>query len=626
LRWKRLIVPRMDAPFPAWRIFPVAFAALYASHFTLLRLPYYWDEAGYYIPAAWDFFRTGSLIPISTITNAHPPLPSIYLALWWKLSGFVPEVTRTSVLMVASFGLGAVWRLAMRLTGVASVAFWTVALTALYPVWFAQSTLAHADIFAAACSLWGLVYALPELGALTNQSSKPWAAAAWFAAAALCKETAIVIPLTLATVSLVESLRAPGRARIRLRHEAAWFASCAVPLAAWYAYHYSKTGFLFGNPEYLRYNAQANLSLLRIAAAFGYRILHLTAHMNLFVPVGVAIAALLLDPRPDRDQGSEIRDRRSEIGDRRSEIRDRRSEIGDRRSEIGDRRSEIGDRRSEIRDQRSEIRDQTSTGNLESPDRLRAPSFRLFSGERVGSEDSQLRPVIAPDAMRRILLLLVANALLFSILGGALLLRYLLPMIPLVLLVAVHTMYRRVPYWQGLAVFSAAAFILGLFINPPYRFAPEDNLSYARVIRLHQAGIDQLEKLCPGATVLSAWPVTDELMRPELGYLAHPFAVDRIEDFTAQHIARAAQEPEKFSAALVFSTKYDPPSLPLSLGARGEAIDEEYFGLHHDLQPEAIALQLHGSMVWKQEYHGQWIALIRFNRQFEARLKDVAQR
>jgi hypothetical protein len=50
----------------------------------------------------------------------------------------------------------------MRLVGVASVAFWTVVLTGLYPIWFAQSTLAHADIFAAACTLWGLVYALPN--------------------------------------------------------------------------------------------------------------------------------------------------------------------------------------------------------------------------------------------------------------------------------------------------------------------------------------------------------------------------------------------------------------------------------------------------------------------------------
>ena len=245
------MLPRMDRPLPLWMIFSVVFAALYVSHFTLLRLPYYWDEAGYYIPAAWDFFRTGSLIPTSTLTNAHPPLPSIYLALWWKISGFYPEVTREAVLMVAALGLLAVWRLAMRLVGVASVAFWTVVLTALYPIWFAQSTLAHADIFAAACTLWGLVYALPDSG------RNPRAAALWFAAAALSKETAIAVPLTLAAACLVEGLRGRASVRARLRHEAAWLARLwcrwrAGMLALW------KTGFCFGNPEFLRYNAQAN--------------------------------------------------------------------------------------------------------------------------------------------------------------------------------------------------------------------------------------------------------------------------------------------------------------------------------------------------------------------------------
>src|SRR5580698_825510 len=177
-RWSRLLKPRLDAPFPTWMIFPVIFAALYATHFSLLRLPYYWDEAGYYIPAAWDFFRTGSLIPITTLSNAHPPLPSIYLALWWKTSGFSPEVTREAVLLVASFGLLAVWRLAIKLSRPPIVAFCAVVLTALYPIWFAQSTLAHADIFAAACTLWGLVCALP--GQDQDQSRKPWAAALWF--------------------------------------------------------------------------------------------------------------------------------------------------------------------------------------------------------------------------------------------------------------------------------------------------------------------------------------------------------------------------------------------------------------------------------------------------------------
>ena len=533
MRLKKFIQPRLDAPLPLWMTFPVIFAALYASHFTLLRLPYYWDEAGYYIPAAWDFFRTGSLIPITTLTNAHPPLPSIYLALWWKLSGFTPEVTREAVLMVASLGLLGVWRLAMRLVGVPAVAFWTVVLTGLYPIWFAQSTLANADIFAAACTLWGLVYALP--GRDREWFPKNWVAALWFTAAALSKETAIAVPLTLAAVSVVEGFRAAQPARMRLWRQAAWLTSCVVPLAGWYAWHYSKTGFLFGNPEFLRYNAQATLSPVRFLAAFGHRVLHLTAHMNLFVPVLMTVAALMLDPRKDAE----------------------------------------------------------------------------------GNE----RTAIGIPALRRIFLLVLVNAVLFSVLGGALLTRYLLPMYPLVLLVAVSTFYRRVRWWQGLAVFSAAAFVLGLFINPPYSFAPEDNLAYARVVRLHEAGIAQLNARYAGATVLTAWPMTDELTRPELGYLKQPYEVYKLKNFTAVEIARAAAEPERFSVALVFSTQFDPQSRVFSLGSESKAMDERYFGLHHDLPPEEIARELGGALVWKQEDQGQWIALIRFNRQFEAALR-----
>jgi hypothetical protein len=528
LRLKRIFNPWLDAPLPLWMIFPVIFAALYASHFALLRVPYYWDEAGYYIPAAWDFFRTGSLIPTTTLSNAHPPLPSIYLALWWKLSGYYPEVTREAVLMVAALGLLGVWRLAMRVVGVASVAFWTVALTGLYPIWFAQSSLAHADIFAAACSIWGMVCALPARG------RNPMAAALWFTAAALCKETSIAIPLALAAVCLVESFVARGLDRKRLWREAAWLSSCILPLAGWYVYHYSKTGFLFGNPEFLRYNAESTLAPIRILDAFGHRVLHLTAHMNLFVPVAIALASLLLAPRPNSDRSA--------------------------------------------------------------------------------------RAAIDWPVQLRIMLVLLSNAIVFSVLGGALLTRYLLPMYPLVLLLAVAAIYRRVALWQALAVLSAGAFVAGLFINPPYGFAPEDNLSYARIVRMHLAGIAQLQRRYPGATVLSAWPATDELTHPELGYVKQPWEVCAIDDFSSAQIGVAADEPEKYSAALVFSTKYDPQSPLFTMGSKSRALDEQYFGLHHDLPPEVIALRLGGTLVWKAADHGMWIALIRFNRQVEARV------
>jgi hypothetical protein len=533
-RLRRLLTPRLaipaDAPLPLWMIFPVIFAALYLTHWSLLRLPYYWDEAGYYIPAAWDFFRTGSLIPITTVTNAHPPLPSIYLALWWRLCGYHPAVTREAVLIVASFGLLAVWRLAMRLNGSALVPFWTLLLTGLYPIWFAQSTLAHADIFAAAATLWGLVYALPD------DVRKPggrgvWAAALWFSVAALAKETSIITPLALAAFEVGAAFRKPAAIRRRSLILAGSYSFCVIPLAAWYWYHFARTGFLFGNPEFLRYNASSTLEPIRILAAFGHRILHLTGHMNLFVPVLCTAAAMALDPL----------------------------------------KNDAGD----------------------SPARVSYPAqFRIYA-------------------------ILLANALAFSVLGGALLTRYLLPMYPLILLVAVSTFHRRVQYWQLLTSLSAAAFLVALFLNPPYGFAPEDNLSYATVIRLHSQAIRQLTARYPGSTVLTAWPVSDELTRPELGYVRTPFDVVRLEDFTSAQIARAAQDPAAYSTAIVFSTKAEPDALPFHLNT--PSVEEQYFGLHHDLSPGAIARQLGGDIVWQQSNALEWAALIRFHRAVEAR-------
>ena len=83
-------------PFHPALIFALIFAAIFLLHVSLLGLPYFWDEAGYYVPAARDLYLTGSLIPHSTPSNAHPPLVMAYLALWWKLAGYAPAVTRTA--------------------------------------------------------------------------------------------------------------------------------------------------------------------------------------------------------------------------------------------------------------------------------------------------------------------------------------------------------------------------------------------------------------------------------------------------------------------------------------------------------------------------------------------------
>ncbi len=163
--------------------------------------------------------------------------------------------------MVAAAALLGVFRLARALFGTPTAATVTF-LTAVYPVWFAQSTLAHADLFAAAFSLWALSFYferytptdLPLANRLAR-SSPP----VLFSLAALSKETAIVTPVALAALGITLLLT---ESRTSLHRQPRWASPLApsppprplVPLSL------PATGFAFGNPEFLRYNATANLS------------------------------------------------------------------------------------------------------------------------------------------------------------------------------------------------------------------------------------------------------------------------------------------------------------------------------------------------------------------------------
>lgn len=498
------------------------FAATLVTHATLLRLPYYWDEAGYYIPAAYDFFRTGTLIPFSTLTNAHPPGISIYLAALWKLFGFQPLVTRVGMAFASSVALTAVFAIAQRAMLSSTVAGAVVLSTALYPVWFAQATLGHADGVAAAATLWGLYFVL----SLPGRPPRLWLACFCFTLAALTKEIAVGTPLALACWQIAQLAR--GRSNVRARFlltlsRLAALTFPVLPLALWFLYHRWRTGFLFGNPEYLRYNATSTLSIPRFLLALGHRALHLTAHLNLFVPVLVAFGSLLLPPLP-------------------------------------------------------------------------------------------ARPRIQTALCQQIWVVLLANAVLFSLLGGALLTRYLLPMYPLVLLLAVAAVYARFRNWLWFPLASAAAFLAGLLLPVPYQVAPEDTLAYADAIRLQQEAIDFVVHNYPHGAVLSAWPVTDSLRKPELGYLKTPLSLVSIDNFSLPALESLAARPASYSTAIVFSTKYIPAfSMLMPFRRWNEQQDTRYFAFHQDLSPPAVATLLHGAVVWQAHRGAEWAAVLRFD-------------
>src|SRR5277367_2571973 len=75
---------------------------LILAHGPILQLPFYWDEAGQFIPASLDLFRAGAWIPVSTAPNVHPPGVMAYLAVVWSLFGYSILVTRIAMLTIAA--------------------------------------------------------------------------------------------------------------------------------------------------------------------------------------------------------------------------------------------------------------------------------------------------------------------------------------------------------------------------------------------------------------------------------------------------------------------------------------------------------------------------------------------
>jgi hypothetical protein len=217
---------------------------------------------------------------------------------------------------------------------------------------------------------------------------------------------------------------------------------------------------------------------------------------------------------------------------------------------------------------------------------------------------------------------LLAYLMFMSIVGGAVLARYMLSVVPLVVLAFVSTLWRRVRYWKLIVASIALAFSANLFSNPPYGFSLEDNLAYRDYVVMHADASRFLTIRYPGRRVLTAWPGSDELSRPWLGYVSRPFPVVRLEDFSAPQILLAARVHDRFDVALVFSTKYEPQHPLLENWETWQRLKEKFFGYHRDLPPEDIARQLGGAIVFHAVRDGQWAAVIAMQRVEDARTFD----
>jgi hypothetical protein len=501
-------LPGRPGRFFSLQIFAITFAGIFLLHAPLLRLPFFWDEAGFYIPAAYDLVHTHSVIPQSTLDTGHPPLPAAYLALWFSLSGWKPAVARIAMLLLAAFALTNVFLLARRVAGTGVAVASTIA-TAVYPIFFVQSSLAHADLPAAAFTLWGIRLAVERrLG--PSQLA--------FSLAVLSKETAVITPLALAIWELAS---ATGESWLKRFRRSLIFLTPVLPLSAWLLYHHHATGRFFGNAAFYQYNVTQALNPLRFVLALGLRFWALLGLMNMLALTAAMGAAMLFPPVVDAN------------------------------------------------------------------------------GQRGR---------IAIRTQLQLALIMLAHIVTFSLLGGAILTRYLLPAYPLVIIIAMSTLRRRILRWEWPAAVIVIFFVLGLFFDPPHRIAPEDNLTYRDFIELHYRAARFLQQHERQSTILTAWPAKDELTKPYLGYVSSPFQVVPVSDFTLEEILHARALRGQYQVAYLFSTKYQGGAWLQS--DLWERLNRRFFGYHRDISPEIAAEMLGGRIVFLARTKAEWVAVV----------------
>jgi 4-amino-4-deoxy-L-arabinose transferase-like glycosyltransferase len=549
--------------------FLVFFALL---HYPLLRLPYYWDEAGYYIPAALDFFRSGQLVPSATLPSGHTPLVIIYLALAWHAFGFSPLVTRAAMIVVAACTLAGIYALGGRVAN-REVRCWSVLLLALSPLFFAQSVLAHLDLAAGLFTLLALLALLDE---------RPWRFALAATCAVLSKETAVVL-LPVAWIFAWWQQRRAGAPLAR-----AWWAANLAPLVAllaWAGFYHHATGFWTGNREYLHYNLYSTLNPVRVLLTLLRRLYEtFVGGFNWLLTLG-AMAGIRWS-------------RRNKIGGA--------LETPVIPAKAGIHSANLGKCAANGLDSRFRGNDRARATSEESCGHPSADA------PTPGISEASARNRPEPSALRRFLFLggwlTAAYLVMLSLVGGAVLPRYLLPVFPPLVLIAVILIWRLPrPVARSVMVLTAGCFVWAWFLNPPYPFPFEDNLAYADFIRLHQQAAQLLEAQPGNGRILTAWPASDELARPFLGYVRRPLNVIAVEGFGRHEFQSAS--PESFDCLYLYSRHWEPSINWLRSFPWLQRLQERYYGYQSQIPEEELAAKYHLRLLASFERRRQWVRI-----------------
>jgi hypothetical protein len=201
--------------------------------------------------------------------------------------------------------------------------------------------------------------------------------------------------------------------------------------------------------------------------------------------------------------------------------------------------------------------------------------------------------------------IVAAHVLLVSLLGGAGLERYLLPILPLVYIAMAAAFVVLDPPWRIIGVAAMGVGLLaGLFLNPPFPMPFENNLAMADFVELDRDAAQFLEKSYPEKTVYTAWPLTQALRDPAFGYVDRKLSAAETSDLHFSTLN--ALDPKRVDVLVLYSRTWEPSWGVLQWPVARDFLQRFY---EYERQMTPAEVRRHFGLVSVQRWtrRGQWI-------------------
>jgi 4-amino-4-deoxy-L-arabinose transferase-like glycosyltransferase len=215
--------------------------------------------------------------------------------------------------------------------------------------------------------------------------------------------------------------------------------------------------------------------------------------------------------------------------------------------------------------------------------------------------------VYSGRAWRVVWAFVAAHVLMVSLLGGAELERYLLPVIPLLYIAMGAAWTTLSPMWRSASMATVAAgLFVGLFVNPPFPFPFENNLAMVDFVRLHRDAAQFLEQTHPQETIHTAWPLTAALRNPAFGYVDQKMSAAETSDL--RYSTLTALDPEAVHVLVLYSRTWEP-----SWGVLRWPIVTRFLArfYEYERQMDSSEVRRHFGLVQIRRWdrRGQWIEI-----------------